>query len=84
MVSASRLICRRARVSPASLPGGLLGTVDFDDYATARTWLLSIDQPFVILKRALYRLSQKVGSSTRRTWDGYATAVMKEPNEVAT
>jgi hypothetical protein len=47
----------------------------FEDYATVRAWLMTIDCPLRSSERALYRLSQEVKPVPGRSWPDYAKAV---------
>jgi hypothetical protein len=47
----------------------------FEDYTTVRTWLKTVDCPLRTSERALYRLSQKVGTVRGRSWPDYGKAV---------
>lgn len=48
---------------------------DFNDYATVRRWLQTIDCPLETSERALYRLSQMVPSVPGRSWPDYASEI---------
>ena len=47
----------------------------FEDYTMVRSWLKTVACPLRTSERALYRLSQKVGTVRDRSWPDYAKAI---------
>jgi hypothetical protein len=62
-------------VKPSTM-GGKMSPINFEDYSMVQTWLATIGCPLVIAERALYRLGQKAGSDSARSWTEYSKKLL--------